>query len=141
MTPDEAAERAFRDRLLGDAEFMELVNDKPGRVTPLWPTSEVKAESYPLEVITMVSETVRRPGIERVRIQSTSFVWPTSRDPLFRMAERKKALFDEQHWTWTDPDAGVWRLYATMTGASDLPGSPGSPMGRRQDYRVEVARA
>ena len=141
MSPSEAAERGFRDRLLGDATFMALVGNEAKRVTPNWPTSGMTKEAFPLEVLSLVTQSVRRPDIERVRIQATSFVWPVSRDPLFDMAERKQLLFDEQHWTWQDPDGGTWRMYTTLSGGSDLPAGPGEPVGRRQDYRVEVARA
>ena len=132
MTPGQAALSGCYDRARNSAEFLTLLGSGM-RVIAGWPGDTLTPADLPRITLFLVADTVIRPGVHQVRIQTD--IWAPARgwDRLGDLDEQLLALFDEAHWTYQ----GV-RLYATALPGRDFPGAPERYLRRSRDFRVQA---
>ena len=135
MTPGQAALAGFQAR--ATPALIPLLRRDPqdtaARVIVGWPGDTLTPADLPRLTLFLVADTVIRPGMHLVRIQTD--IWAPARDwtKLGDLDAQVLALFDEQHWA----HQGV-RLYATALPGRDFPGAPDRYLRRSRDFRVQA---
>ena len=136
MSPGEAGERGFRDRIVSDATMTGLLGAGT-RVLPGFAVDTLTKDDCPRITYFVPVQSVRRPGLEVVRIQTDAWIWPTGaaggRMKALAVDAQLLALFDEQQWMY-----GGRQIYSLALPGSDFPAPPDAPMRRRRDFELRI---
>lgn len=130
------AEDAFFHRASDDAELKAILGDG-ARVVPGWPTVAEAPANYPLVSFYVFGPPPIAPGVQRVRITTDAWVWPTGltggRAKAREVDARLMELFDEQHFAYDG-----FRFYSVAGSFRDFPAAPGEPMRRLREFTLNA---